>query len=166
MIVFGIIMLTQVIGMLIHRTGTLLHIMSTTSLDCFSSDDDEDSFKVKEEFVKLALAMGRLDIREEVPAAPRSSVGDDDNENRSLPNDSCSPLSDTLAALHQVPHVSGGRRRRHRSKKQPVNGAAPSRSVPTVHEAFSLQVEKLRQMTEADIDNYTKVKTVVLSMAC
>jgi len=57
MMTFGIIMVVQIIGMLVHRTTTFLHIMATTVLQCFGKNDETNT----ESMVQLAKQLGRID---------------------------------------------------------------------------------------------------------
>lgn len=158
MVVFGIILLIQVIGMLIHRTGTFLHIMSTTSINCCSAGNGDDLLNTKEDYVKLAREMGRLEITEtEAPPEPRAP--------------SPSAPDQTPVEADRPEDASGRQNRQKRHQKRHRNklvnniiirSRAPSRSVPTVREAFDYRVEKLRRMTETDINNPERVRDVIL----
>lgn len=64
MMMFGVIMFIQIVGMLVHRTSTFFHIMSTTVVNCFwHKKDDKDNVT---DMVELAKRMGKLDYDEQM----------------------------------------------------------------------------------------------------
>jgi hypothetical protein len=160
MLVFGIIMVIQVIGMIVHRTGTFLHIMSTTSINCCSSDDPDDERRMsKEAYVKLAREMGRLIITEE--PAPRRAAPP------SQPPPAPPAGAPNPAPVEPDRRKVASRKRNRRKKKTPKGSSvnnlvsrqrASSRTAPTVHDAFNYRLERLRRMTETDVNTYIQVR--------
>ena len=91
MIVFGVIMVVQIIGMLCHRASTFLHIMSTTVMACFApkkganaATDDVD------DMIVLAKEMGRLRDEDQVSLSSQmtgvsvESDGDDGSKTKNM----------------------------------------------------------------------------------
>ena len=59
LIFFGLVMLLQTIGMIIHRTSTFLHIIASTTLQFFKKKDDYSTETV-EDCIALAKYLGAL----------------------------------------------------------------------------------------------------------
>ena len=157
MVVFGVIIVIQVIGMLIHRTGTFLHIMSITSLPtpgCCRSDDDEELNKADIECkIAAAIELGRLDITEDSPPDRRISS----------PPPPTAPPGPPPLAQPQVPEPKQQPQKRRRNRRQRrekgvakivTRSRAVSRTAPTIEAAFRYRIEK---MTPDEADHFVRV---------
>ena len=80
MMTFGIIMVVQIIGMLVHRTTTFLHIMATTVIQCFGKNEETNT----EIMIQLAKRLGKLDdiSRMTITSYVESFAGRTDSEGR------------------------------------------------------------------------------------
>jgi len=89
MIMLGLIMVLQLFGMIVHRTSTFFHIMSTTTLSRTKKESDKDN---TENLIQLAKRLGRIKSQAKFPISTRDSIlsissstgsmgneGDDDN---------------------------------------------------------------------------------------
>lgn len=58
MMVYGLVIIIQVAGMIMHRTSTFLHIMATTNVNVFTSTQEDE----RENLLALGKRVGRLDL--------------------------------------------------------------------------------------------------------
>lgn len=58
LVMFGLLMVVQIVGMLMHRTTTFLHIMSTTFLSASQKEHEEENTQF---MIKLAKNLGNLE---------------------------------------------------------------------------------------------------------
>jgi len=159
MIVFGVIMAIQTLGMLFHRTSTFLHIVSTTKLNCFRNSGKSDTQIAEaaatagaanggrggrvasddvEYLIDLAKKMGRLAYEDRMSVSSRYSTWRTDPDS-------------ALADGDDVRMDYNNRRTVIKLERKQKKGASRQLFVPSVNEAFKKRFDRLE--TQLDDDN-------------
>ena len=90
LLLFGVIMFIQILGMLAHRRSIFLHIMSTTVID-FCRSKKTDTFDNVKDMIELAKRTGKLQYNDGTTISATGTLesqasdgGDDTKENKNV----------------------------------------------------------------------------------
>lgn len=141
MMTFGVIMILQIIGMLVHRTSTFMHIMATTPLQCCNKEEEDHT----DDMIDLAKRMGKLDYEQNMTL------------NSAYGGSVISRCSDTTGF--------GDDERREKKKtvyRIAKNAKARAAVSMSVNKAFEKRFQRLERQLEQDNPDLEKIQKKLL----